>query len=123
MNYKGVIIKESLDDIAVLSKVKIVETKIEKVTERHKTPWLNQWTLHTVEVEENQIEEIVAALSQVFDKKHPVWYADFKNIEYHFIVYPHKIFMVPLGDKKQFQEAKEYGLSLGIPEYQVNFTN
>jgi len=46
-NYKGVIIEESFESKEVLKKVKIVSTKIEKVTEKHQTPWFSQWTLHT----------------------------------------------------------------------------
>lgn len=120
MNYKGVIIEESLEDKSVLHNVKVVKTDVEQVTERHKTPWLSQWTLHTVEIPEKNIEEVVAAVSHLFDKKHNSWYADFKNDEYHFIVYPHKIFMIPLGDEKEYEEARAYGISWGIPEYQVN---
>lgn len=119
MNYKGVIIEESLEDKTVLQNVKIVKTDVEQVTERHRTPWLKQWTLQTVEIPEDKIEEVVAAISQVFDKKHSSWYADFKNNEYHFIVFPHKIFMVTIGNKKEYEEARQYGLSLGIPEYQL----
>lgn len=119
MNYTGVIIEESLEDRTVLNNVKIVKTDVEQVTKRHKTPWLTKWTLHTVEIPEEHIEEIVAAISQVFDKQHNAWYADFKNNEYHFIVYPHKIFMVKIGNKKEYEESYQYGLSLGIPEYQL----
>lgn len=43
MNYKGVIIKESLENNDVLKTVKILVTKIEPITEKHKTPWLKQW--------------------------------------------------------------------------------
>ena len=52
MKFKGIIIKESLADKSVLSKVEIEKTKVEKVTPKHKTPWLSQWTLHTVSIEE-----------------------------------------------------------------------
>ncbi|MBI2665806.1 hypothetical protein HYX12_04250 [Candidatus Woesearchaeota archaeon] len=54
MVFKGVIIEESLARKEILQKIKILSTKIEPVTEKHKTPWLKQWTLHTVEVPESQ---------------------------------------------------------------------
>lgn len=38
MQFQGVIIEESLTDKAVLGKVKTESTKVEKVTEKHKTP-------------------------------------------------------------------------------------
>ena len=50
MNYKGVIIEESLENKDVLKDVTVLGTKVEDVTEGHKTPWIKQWTLHTVEV-------------------------------------------------------------------------
>jgi hypothetical protein len=62
-NFNGVIIEESLEDKSVLQKVKIVKTKIEKVTEEHKTPWIKQWTLHTVEILENQADKIAEKLA------------------------------------------------------------
>ena len=51
MNYKGVIIEESLENKDILKDVKILETKVEEVVEEHKTPWIKQWTLHTVEIQ------------------------------------------------------------------------
>jgi hypothetical protein len=57
-NFIGVIIEESLEDKKVLRKVKISKTKIDKVTNRHQTPWLSKWTLHTVEVPEDQASKI-----------------------------------------------------------------
>jgi len=52
MNYKGVIIEESLENKDVLRDVVILSTKVEQVTEKHKTPYLKQWTLYTVELPE-----------------------------------------------------------------------
>jgi hypothetical protein len=37
-NFVGVIIEESLENRDVLKKVKIIKTKIGKVTDRHQTP-------------------------------------------------------------------------------------
>lgn len=50
MDYKGVIIEESLENKDVLDHVTIVSTKVEPVTTGHQTPWVKQWTLHTVEI-------------------------------------------------------------------------
>lgn len=43
---KGAIIEESLIDSKVLKRVRITKTDILPVTERHKTPWVKQWTFH-----------------------------------------------------------------------------
>ena len=116
----GVIIEESLEDKSILKEIKIEKTKINKVIEKHKTPWLMQWTLHTVKIPEKQAERIAQELSKALESAHN-WYADFKNEELHFIVFRNKVFRIERASKEQYDEAKKYGLSLGIPEYQVDF--
>ena len=120
MNYKGVIIEESLENKDILKDVKILETKVEEVTEGHKTPWIKQWTLHTVEIPENQAKDVAEKISKALDSKHD-WYADFKNDTHHYIIFRNKIFFVDKQSKEQYDEAKKYGISLSIPEYQVDF--
>jgi len=120
MSYKGVIIEESLDDKDVLKEVPILETSIEKVTEEHKTPWIEKWTLHTVEILNEKGDEIAEKLSQSLEKEHN-WYADFKNDLYHYIIYRNKVFKVDLKNPVLYKDAKKYGISVGIPEYQVDF--
>jgi hypothetical protein len=122
MNYHGTIIEESLENLDALKDVKILETKVEPVVEAHKTPWLTQWTLHEVEVPEERAEEVAEKLSHALDRAHGgSWYADFKNDTTHFIIFRGKIFKIDRTSKEQYDEAKAYGIALGIPEYQVNF--
>ena len=120
-NFIGVIIEESLEDREILKKVKIIKTKVEKVTEKHKTPWIKQWTLHTVEIAENQADMVAKELCKSLDSQH-AWYADFKNDNIHFILFRDKIFKINRTHKEQYEEATKYGLSLGIPKYQVDFS-
>ena len=120
MDYKGVIIEESLEDKSLLQDIKIVETKIEEVTTDHKTPWIKQWTLHTVEIPEDQADNVAKKISQALDSRHD-WYADFKDDAKHFIIFRDKFFVIDRRSKEQYDEAKKYGISLGIPEYQVDF--
>lgn len=119
-NFIGVIINGGLEKKDVLKKVKIIKTRIEKVIKKHKTPWIKQWTLYTVEVSENQADTVAKDLSKSLDSKHD-WYADFKNNSHHYIVFRNKIFFIDRRSKEQYDEAKKYGISLGIPEYQVDF--
>ncbi len=121
MNYKGVIIEESLGDKSVLTDVTIVETKVEEVTESHKTPWISIWTLHTVDIPEDKIDAVAEKISKSFDPEHPDWYADFKNENFHYIIFANKMFKVDLKNPIQYKDAKAYGISIGIPEYQVDF--
>ena len=120
-NFNGVIIEESLENKGVLQKVKIIKTKIEKVTEEHKTPWIKQWTLHTVEILENQADEITEDLSKSLDSENS-WYADFKNDRFHYIIFRNKVFKVDRSKPEQYSEVTKYGLTLGIPDYQLDFT-
>ena len=121
-NYQGVIIEESLENKEVLKKIKIISTKVEPITNEHKTPWLSQWTLHTVEISDNEAKEIAEEISKSLDRNHGgSWYADFKNDTHHYIIFRDKIFYIDRKSKEQYDEAKRYGISLGIPEYQVDF--
>ena len=121
-NYQGVIIEESLENKEVLKKIKIISTKVEPITDEHKTPWLSQWTLHVVEIPDNEAKEIAEGISKSLDRNHGgSWYADFKNDTHHYIIFRDKIFYIDRKRKEQYDEAKSYGISLGIPEYQVDF--
>lgn len=119
-HYKGVIIEESLEDKKPLAMVKIIGTKVEKVIEKHKTPWVHQWTLHTVEIPEDRTREVAEKLSLALDSQHS-WYADFRNKTHHYIIFHNKVFFIDRTSTEQYDEAKRWGISLGIPEYQVDF--
>ena len=120
MNYKGAIIEESLENKDVLRDVKILSTKVEKVTEEHETPWLSQWTLHTVEIPENEAREIAGKISKSLDPDHGgTWYADFKNDTHHYIIFRNKVFYVDRKNKEQYDEAERYGISIGTSEHQL----
>lgn len=122
MNYQGTIIKESLTDKSVLKKVKILSTKVEAVVEKHQTPWLSLWTLHKIEILEKHAETVAKELSLSLEKAHP-WYADFKNTATHYIIFRNKIFKTDRQNKEQYEKAKKYGITLGIPEHQVDFSS
>lgn len=118
--FMGVIIEESLEDKKIFGLASIISTKIEKVVEKHKTPWLEKWTLHTVEIEPKDAERVAEILAMDLEKQHP-WYADFKNKKYHYIIFKNKIFYIDRASQEQYDKAKNYGVSIDIPEYQVDF--
>jgi hypothetical protein len=120
MNYKGVIIEESLENKDILNKISILATKKEIVTEKHKTPWIRQWTLHTVEIDLDSAEEIAREISKSLDSIHD-WYADFKNDKSHYVVFRNKVFKIDLA-KPKYRDAMEYGIKHGIPWYQLDFS-
>lgn len=123
MKYVGVIIEESLEDKSVLKDVKILSTRVEPIEESHQTPWLSQWTLHKVDISNDQAHDIAEKLSQSLDHKHGgSWYADYKNDKTHYIIFLDKIFKIDRTSAEQYQAATDYGISLGIPVYQVDFS-
>lgn len=120
-NFNGVIIEESLENKDVLKKVKILKTDVEQVTEEYKTPWIRKWTLHTVEILENQADNIAEEISKALDSEHD-WYADFKSDDFHYIIFRNKVFKVECSKPEQYQDVTKYGVSLGIPDYQLDFS-
>ena len=122
-DFKGTIIEESLADKAVLHDIGITDTKVEEVTQEHATPWLKQWTLHTVTIPADMAEAIAEKISQTLDPDHGgSWYADFKSDSTHYIIFRNKVFKINRSKPEQYQPATDYGISLGIPEYQVDFS-
>ena len=123
MNYQGIIIEESLEDKDVLKEMNIIKTKVDIVTEKHQTPYLEQWTMHTVYIPEEQAKDIAEKISKSLSSDHSDdWYADFKNDKTHFIIFKNKVFCIDRTSKQQYEEARKYGISIGIPEYQVDFS-
>ena len=120
-NFVGVIIEESLEDKKVLEKVKIIKTEVEDVVDGHETPWLKHWTLHTVEISGKEVDSVAEDVCRSLDSKHD-WYADFKNGEIHYIIFKNKIFKIDRGNWEEYDKATKYGLSLGIPKHQVDFS-
>ena len=122
MNYQGVLIEESLEDASVLDDVKIVSTTVEPVTEGHKTPWVKQWTMHTIEILPADVRAAAEKISKSLDSQHN-WYADFKTDDEHYVIYRDRVFHITdRADISQYEEATQYGISIGIPAYQVDFS-
>ena len=123
MDYRGTIIEESLGDKSILNKVKIIGTRVEKVTERHKTPWLKQWTICTIEIPEARAGALAEVISQSIAREYGhAWYVDFKNDRTHYIIFLEKVFKVDRKSEDAYRKAVEYGISLGIPKYQLDFS-
>ncbi len=119
MDYTGIIIEESLGYKDILNELEVLKTDVEQVTNEHKTPWLERWTLHLIKVPEADIEPVVARLSDEFEREHP-WYIDLKNDKTHYIIFLNKVFKVDLSNP-DYSQAKAFGISIGIPSYQLDF--
>lgn len=120
--FKGIIIQESLINYNVLKKVILIKTNVEEVTQKHETPHLEKWTLHTIAISPQKADEIATILSKTLATTPSTWYADFKNAAYHYIIFPNKIFKVDRSNPKGYDEVTTYGLTLKIPEHQLDFS-
>src|SRR5215210_6738077 len=119
----GDIIEEGLADRTVLSEVTILETRVEPVTEYHRTPWLERWTIHRVAVPEERAAEVSERFSEALDAEHAhAWYVDFKNEYVHYIAFADKVFRVPRDSEQRYAEVIEHGKRLGIPRHQLDFS-
>ena len=119
MDYQGVIIEESLENKDILKDIKITSTKVELITKEHKTPWLDQWTLHTISLPADDAERVAEILSKSLGDNY--WYADYKNDKTHYIIFPEKVFKIDRTKAEEYKAATEFGLTLGIPDYQLDF--
>ncbi len=123
MDYRGTIIGESLEDKSIFDKVKVIGTRVEKVTKRHKTQWLRQWTIYTIEIPEARADALAGVISRSIVREHGhAWYVNFKNDRTHYIIFLEKVFKVDRIGVDGYQKVREYGISLGIPEYQLDFS-
>lgn len=122
MNYKGDIIEESLADKATLKNVNIIATRVETVTPDHKTPWLRQWTLHAIDVPEDNAATVAENLSHTIETEHSNWYIDFKNETTHYVIFPGKIFKVNRSRPEEYKPVVSYGAKHGIPRHQLDLS-
>jgi hypothetical protein len=120
MDFRGVIIEESLDDKSVLKGLRIEKTEVEAVTESFKTPWLKRWTLHHVVVPEKDVDGVVKAVSGAISLEHKsAWFANLGNGETEYVIFRDKVFRMKAGDKKIRMDVFRYGTSIGIPAHQL----
>jgi len=120
MGCTGVIIEESLINKDVLKELHIVSTQVEQVTPEHKTPWLKQWTIHTIDVPQEEATAVAEKLSRSLDGNY--WYADFMDDKTHYVIFPNKVFKVDRSRPDQYEAVVAHGLSLNIPAYQLDFS-
>lgn len=120
MDYEGTLIEESLTVKSVLDSLFITSTRVEPVTPEHHTPWLKHWTLHAILIPAEDAAIVALQLGTSLDRRG--WYIDYYNDTTHFVIYPGKIFKIDRRKPEHYAAATTYGVSIGIPEYQLDFT-
>ena len=67
------------------------------------------------------MEPLAEKISKSLGVSNGHWYADFKNNDYHYVIFRDKFFKVDLSNPK-YREAMKYGVKVGIPWYQLDFS-
>ena len=122
-NYQGTIIEESLTNKEILERVNIISTRSQPVTTEQQTPWLTQWTLHNIEVDDSEADTLASELSRALDSNHG-WYIDYRNTAYHYVIFKNRVFKITRNKKTDYEAMIKYGLAVGTPHYQLpNFAD
>ncbi len=109
--WKGMIVKESLTDAAMLEKVSVTN-----VSETDDIDPVRRWHLYKVDhVTRSQMDD----LSRVIKSRG--WYAHFWREGNMVVIYKDKFFAFTGTNKHGRQLAIEYGISVGIPKEQLDF--
>ncbi len=103
--WKGIVIKESLQNPHVLWETRELNVKVGNKT---------KWHLHTVFCEKETIEKIRQNLK-------PDFYAHFWNEEKIIVAFPEQLFEFEKNDSEARKKAIEYGKQKGIPVEQLDF--
>ena len=104
--YEGIIIEESLIDSKYMNGIEIIKTEI-----AHN----GQWTLRTVNITKEKIEYLSGKI------KSNSYYMHFWNNRDVIVVFKDKTFEIDYDNKETWEDAIEYGISIGIPKEQLDF--
>ena len=114
-SYHGIIINVSQRDKSILRKMQIIGVK---------KAALHLIKLYKVEVKAEEIEDTIKSLQQNLSAK---LLFKFKNFYFHFyrndeliVVFRDRIFRLST-DRSTWDEVIQYGISLGIPDKQLDF--
>ncbi|MEK6898672.1 MAG: hypothetical protein AABW79_01075 [Nanoarchaeota archaeon] len=107
--WKGSVIEESLDDNRIINNLKIIKLKITN----DKKP-KDRWHIYYVLISKNQIKNIQAHLKNK-------WYAHFWSRDKIIVLFKSKKFILNAKNKATWVDAIKYGISIGIPEEQLDF--
>jgi hypothetical protein len=119
----GTLIAESIRVGADLSIDGLVVTRIFRRDFPDEPPGMpTTWTLIEFKAEDTKSDELAQKLADVLIAEGG-WYADFGVGDHHVVVFAGKVFRYRKGDEAGRAEATEYGLSVGCPADQLDWTD
>lgn len=80
------------------------------------------WTYIEFQAEDDRADEVAQKLADLLIADGG-WYADFGVGDHHVVVFAGKVFRYRKGDESGRAEATEYGLSVGCPADQLDWTD
>lgn len=109
--YRRIIIEESLKDNLILNEFMILGLSITK----EKNP-ANRWHMYSVEAFDMTISKLTKII------KNQNWYAHFWNGVKMIVVFSNKTFKFRMDDLEGRDKAVQYGILIGIPKKQLDFS-
>ena len=115
----GLILKESLEETSVLDSLRVTRTETWQVSNAAAYQ-PNTWTALSFEADERQAGALAAELSRSL--KPLGWYINASTATDVYVIFPNKVFKYRKGDRARREEVKRYGLTVGIPESQLDWS-
>lgn len=107
--YKGCFIRESLNDENILKKFRPI-----KIVTTDETTDSDRWHIYYVNVIENEIKSLHQRLKEGY-------YMHFWNDKNLIVLFKDRKFTLDINKKETWKACINYGLSIGIPEEQLDF--
>jgi hypothetical protein len=110
MVYHGIIVDKSLKDAKIVDALKVIGTK-------HTD---DGWVIYKIEVDDDKLQQTIQMVQPLLSSAG--WYCHFYGQDglKLFVVFRRRIFEL-VNNPSFFKPAVKYGLSVGIPEEQLDF--
>lgn len=117
MVWKGVIIEESLENRNILNLVRIINTRETSLEKEDEKGILH---FHRIELEDDKKDEFVQKASSAMKQG---WYIHICKDAVMTIIFKEKVFSFNRSQKDKIENAKKYGISIGIVKEQMDIEN
>lgn len=119
----GTLLAESIRVNAELSADGLTVTRIVRHDEPDEPPEMPSiWTIIEFTAEDDRADEIAGKLADVLIAEGG-WFANFVVGDEHVVIFAGKVFRYRKGDEAGRAEATAYGLSVGCPADQLDWTD
>jgi len=113
--WKGVIIEESLDDKSLLSLVKIIKSRKTTLENENERGFL---TFHCIELNDSNLEKFIETAQKSIKNS---FYIHICKDNEMTVIFKNKLFRFSSDNPDEMNEAREYGISIGILKEQMPF--